>query len=352
MPADLSATCLPGPARRAIERMCPIVSTRVPQELCNALRCASTVLLVGHVTPDADCLGSMGALKLGLEQLGKRCFASLPAGSVNRRLAFLTEVAKMPPASAEDMKRCDLIAVVDTAKDKRVNLDGKLDAYPGVPVVNIDHHATNAGYGTFNWVDGVRSSSAEMVCEVLAALGCEITPDIAALAYAGIHTDTQGFSLPNTTPRSLTVAAELARIEFGLPALCERLHRSVSPGEFKLLSVIYANTRVSEDGKLAWSTADYDEIHGAGCSAEDIDDQVNVPRTIEGIRMAILFTEGNRGKIRMNFRGEGGLSILELAQQFKGGGHHAAAGAIMDGTMGDVTRTVLAAAAEYLRQSR
>ncbi len=322
----------------------------VPAEVGAALEAASRVLLVGHVTPDADCLGSMGAFKAALEARGKVCFASLPAGSVNRRLAFLTEMAGLAPATDVEMKSCDLILAVDTAKARRVNLDGKLDAYPNVPVLNIDHHATNVGYGTANWVDGGRSSTAEMVYEVLRSLDCEITPTIATQLYAGIHTDTHGFSLPNTTERSLEVAAELARTEIDIADLCERLHRSVSTGEFQLLRVFYDNTCVSDDGHLAWSTADYDEIHDAGCAAEDIDDQVNVPRSIEGILVAILFTEGKRGKIRMNFRGERGVEILELAQAFGGGGHRAAAGAIQDGTIEEVSPRVLAGAREYIKK--
>ncbi|MCH7873202.1 MAG: DHH family phosphoesterase [Planctomycetes bacterium] len=322
----------------------------IPAEVAAALEAASRILLVGHVTPDADCLGSMGAFKAALEARGKVCFASLPAGSVNRRLAFLTEMVAMTPATDAEMKNCDLILAVDTAKARRVNLDGKLDAYPDVPVLNIDHHATNVGYGSANWVDGERSSTAEMVYEVLRSLDCEITPTVATQLYAGLHTDTHGFSLPNTTERSLRVAAELAGSDIDIADLCERLHRSQSRGEFDLLRVFYDNTRVTDDGHLAWSTADYDEIHDAGCSAEDIDDQVNVPRSIEGITVAILFTEGVKGKIRMNFRGERGVGILELAQSFAGGGHRAAAGAILDGTIEEVSQRVLAEAREFINK--
>ena len=321
----------------------------VPGEVAAALEAASRILLVGHVTPDADCLGSMGAFKAALERRGKTCFASLPGDSVNRRLAFLAEMAGMTAATDAEMRSCDLILAVDTAKARRVNLDGKLDAYPDVPVLNIDHHATNIGYGSANWVDGGRSSTAEMVYEVLQSLGCEITPAIATLLYAGMHTDTHGFSLPNTTERSLKVAAELAGAGIDIADLCERLHRSMSKGEFDLLRVFYDNTCVSDDGHLAWSTADYDEIHDAGCTAEDIDDQVNVPRSIEGITVAILFTEGVKGKIRMNFRGERGVGILELAQAFGGGGHRAAAGAILDGSIEEVSQRVLAEAGEFIK---
>lgn len=319
-----------------------------PPDVCQAIHTARRLLLVGHVTPDADCLGSMGALAGGLRAAGKHVHASLPAGSVSRRLAFLAEMAELRPATHDEMKSCDAILVVDTAKAPRVNLDGKLEAFPGVPVVNIDHHDTNVGFGSHNWVDGRRSSAAEMVYETLRALDYPISRQTATLLYAGIHSDTQGFSLPNTTPRSLEVGHDLALTGVDIPHLCERLNRSYTPGEFKLMAIIYSNTRVSDDARLAWSTADHAEITGAGCTAADIDDQVNIPRSIEGIFVAILFTEGNKGKVRMNFRGERGTNVLELARKFGGGGHTESAGAILDGDIAGVSARVLAEAKSFV----
>ncbi len=322
----------------------------VPSEVCDAIRAATKVALMGHVTPDADCLGVIGAMKLGLEQLGKQPVCAMPAGSVNRKLQFMVALADFTPGTAEQLAACDLAVAMDTAKEKRVNVDGKLEALPDAKVLNIDHHASNTQYGAVNWVEGTRSSSCEMVYEVLRALDVEITPAIATLLYAGIHNDTQGFSLSNTTGRSLQVGHELIEAGAAVEDTCERLNRSYNQPEFQLLKTVYANTRVSDDGRLGWSTCNHQEIHGAGCTAEDIDDQVEIVRSIEGVRVAILFSEGNPGKIRMNFRGERGLPILELAQQFGGGGHNMAAGAILDGTVADVVGKVTAAAAAYIAQ--
>jgi bifunctional oligoribonuclease and PAP phosphatase NrnA len=317
-----------------------------------ALRSAKRVALIGHVNPDADCLGSIASLWLALPELGITPAAVLPYGTVSRRLQFLVQHAGLTPATDAEARRCDLALVLDTAKDSRVNIEGKLAALPGVPAVNIDHHATNPGFGKWNWVVADASSTSELVYELLRELGCQVTPTIATLLYAGIHDDTQGFSLVNTTPRSLQIAHELAAAGARVVEVCEHLHRSQSRGEFELLKVVYANTRVSEDGRLAWSTASHAEISAAGCDASTIDDQVEVPRSIEGVVVAILFTEGEPGKVRMNFRGERGVSALELAQQFGGGGHYASAGARLSGTLEEVTARVLPAALEYVRRQK
>lgn len=318
---------------------------RVPAEVVDALRGATRIALIGHVTPDADALASMYALALALPELGKYPQVVLPAGSVSRKLQYVESLAGVEAATPAALAECDLVVALDTAKEKRLNVGGEL---PDAPILNIDHHATNTQFGKWNWIVGTASSTSELVHALLRALDCQITPTIATLLYAGVHTDTQGFALGNTGPNSLAVGHDLARAGAEIPQICERMHRSHSRGEFELLRVIYANTQVGANGKLAWSTADHAEITAAGCTAADIDDQVEVPRSIEGIAVAILFSEGKAGKIRMNFRGEGGVSALELAQKFNGGGHHAAAGAILDGTMDEVTAKVLPVAEAYV----
>ncbi len=323
----------------------------LPQEILDAIAASRRVALIGHVTPDADCLGAICALALALPELGKEPHAVLPAGTVSRRLEFLVRHAGVRPAREQEIRACDLAIVLDTAKDRRVNVVGKLEALPGAAVLNIDHHATNTRFGRWNWVDAERSSTSEMAYELVRALGCQVTPTVATVLYAGVHADTQGFSLPNTTPRCLAVAYELAAAGARIHEMCERMNRSQSRSEFELLKLIYANTRVSEDGLLAWSTASYDEIAATGCNASDVDNQVEIPRSVEGIRVAILFTEGDRGRVRMNFRGEG-LSVLKLAQQFNGGGHEFSAGAMLDGALEEVSRRVLSAARAYVASDR
>jgi phosphoesterase RecJ-like protein len=319
-------------------------------EVCDAIRAADRIALIAHVTPDADCLAVIGAMYLALPELGKYPFAALPDGTVARRLAFLAEAAGITPATAEELAACDLALVMDTAKERRVNVNGKLDAIPNAKIVNIDHHATNTQFGQWNWIEGDASSTSELICLLIKALGCQVTPTIATLIYAGIYSDTQGFSLSNTTTRSLQIAHELAEAGADIIHTCEKLNRSRSRSEFELLKIVYKNTQISADGRLAWSTVNHAEINEAGCHANDIDDQVEIVRSIEGVKVAILFSEGRQGKIRMNFRGERGISVLELARQFGGGGHHAAAGAILNGTIEAVTGQVIPLAKEYVQK--
>jgi phosphoesterase RecJ-like protein len=319
-------------------------------EIADVIRDARRIALVGHVTPDADCVASIAAVWLALRELGKEVHAILPDGTVSRRMQYLVRRAGLTPATLGQAQGCDLALVLDTAKAPRVNVPGKLEALPGMPVANVDHHATNAAFGCWNWVVPAASSTSELAYTLLRSLGCRITPTIATLLYAGIHSDTQGFSLSNTGAASLDVAHELAAAGAAIADVCEQLHRSHSRSEFELLKVVYAHTQVSDDGRLAWSCASHAEIAATGCAASDIDDQVEVVRSIEGVRVAILFTEGVRGKVRMNFRGEKGIPVLELAARFGGGGHAESAGAILDGAIGETVERVIPAALEFVRE--
>jgi len=258
-----------------------------------------------------------------------------------------------PIATPEDFAAADGFVAVDTAKKDRCSVGPVLretDWSGGKPLINIDHHATNTRFGTVNWVVDDAGSASELVYELLRAANRPFTPLIASLLYAGIQSDTLGFSLPTTRSSALRAAADLVALGADVGELGECLSRSHRKSEFDLLRVIYANTKVVGDGRIAYSSASFDEIHQAGCTAADIDDQINVPRSLDGVQLAMLFTEGRKGKTRINFRSSGKVTVLALAEQFKGGGHIQAAGAILDATLADAVAVVIPRAIEHIKR--
>jgi len=300
-----------------------------PRELVNALVSWPRGICIGHVTPDPDCVGAMLGLVRGLVGLGRCWTACLPPGSLSARNRFLAEMADVTLAGDEDFAAVDGFAVVDTARRSRCNLPLKLaDAWPaGKPVAGIDHHVSNTRFATFNWVVDRAASSCELVYALLRALAAPIDATTANLLYAGMMTDTAGFSLPATNSFALRAAADLVDAGADVGMLGMRLNRTRSLHDFQLTRIIHDNTHVVADGRIAYSYATYDEIRGAGCGPEDIDDQVKIPRSLAGVRVAILFTEAVVGETRINFRGEDGFNVLALAERFGGGGHEQAAGA-------------------------
>lgn len=304
------------------------------------------------MTPDADCIGSMFGLAAAMRDTGIDAAVGLPTGCVANKIAFMLELGEGVPRvdawTAEGP--FDSLIVVDTAAEKRVNIQPAPSMGGSLPTFNIDHHITNTDFAKSNWVDPHSSSASEMIAILLQAMGWKTSARTASLLYAGIHGDTGGFSLPATSAESLHVAAELVRAGADVAHIGEQLCRSQNRSDFELLRRVYDHTTVVDNGRIAYSHLSYKDITDAGCKADDIDDQVSIPRALKGVRLAMLFSEGEPGVIRINLRGEGKVTVVELAQRFGGGGHSQSAGVKMKNkSMQAVIDEVVAAATEHLK---
>jgi len=328
-------------------------SPTAPPETIAAIERMRQPVVIAHVVPDADALGAMLGMAIAWTDDRRQPKVSLPEGSLSQRLSFLVTWAQPRIALPADFAAADGFIVLDTAKKDRSSVGPALketDWSAGRPIVNIDHHSTNTRFGAVNWITDDAGSTCELAYHLLRAAERPIAPLTASLLYAGIMTDTLGFSLPTTRASALRAAADLVDLGANVGELGERLGRSQRQSEFELLRVIYANTRLVGDGRVAYSSASYDEIQRAGCTAADIDDQINVPRSLDGVRLAMLFTEGRKGKTRINFRGSSDVTVVELAAEFKGGGHSQAAGAILDCGLQETIDRVVPRAIEQMKR--
>lgn len=327
-------------------------STHLPEkDFVDALKRRRKPLILGHVTPDADAIGSALSLATAMREQGIEAVCGLPAHTVANKIEFLLHLAEGTPRvdtwSAD--AGYDAFIVLDTAGANRINIQPDLSLDGHIDVLNIDHHVSNTRFGRHNWVDANASSSCELVARLLNQLGWKISPNVASLLYAGIYGDTVGFSLPNTSPQTMETAAMLLRSGADVAMVGEQLCRSQVRSDFELLRRVYDHTAVTDDQRIAYSYLTHDDFLEAGARAEDIDDQVAVPLALKGVHMALLFTEGEKGVVRINLRGEGGIRVVELAQKFHGGGHaHAAGVRIRNRPIEQVIDEVVAAAHKSL----
>lgn len=326
-------------------------SSGPPEEMLDALRRLRRPFLVAHVTPDADALGSALGLATSMRERKLDAVVGLPEGCVAKKLEFMLSLAPETPIvdAWDSEKNYDAVFVLDTAGEKRINIRPPIDLIDGPPVFNIDHHITNPDFGRYNWVNPHATSTCELVAILLRELGWEPSPEAASLLYAGIHGDTAGFSLPSTSADSLHAAADLVRAGADVSHIGEQLCRSQARPDFELLRRVFDHTTICEGGRIAYSYLSYDDFLASGSKAEAIDDQVSIPMALRGVQIAMLFSEGEKGVVRINLRGEGGVSVIELAQQFGGGGHtHAAGVRIRNESVQEVIRRVVAAAEAHL----
>ncbi len=311
-------------------------------------------IIVGHINPDADCIGTLVVMKSVLQDMGKQAKLILPLESVSRKFRFLLDIIPETidsKISHADTENCDLIIALDTALKSRMNLP-KDFVLPNAPICNIDHHLGNELFGQFNWVDSQACAACQLIAELLADMNIKITPEQATLLYAGLHCDTCGFSLAGTDERALKVASRLAKAGANIGWVCQKLHRSLARNEFKLMQIIYKNTNISECGQFAWSSITLEEFESIGASPSDIDEQVSIPRSIEDVKIAALFSEIKPNRIRVNLRANDNVNLLPLAKALGGGGHAQAAGIITSDEMRNVIEKTKSAVIEYLNNPK
>lgn len=317
-----------------------------PSELVEALDRLARPLIVGHINPDVDAMGAMLALARSLPGRGA---IALPRGHVGKKVAFMRKLASDVPVADEAYRaNADAVVVLDTATTSRINVEGGWDAIAVRDVINIDHHVTNSDYGRINWIVDDASSTSEMVFHLIRSAGWPIDGTTASLLYAGLYADTAGFSLPTATPRAFESAAELVRLGADLERVGTFLCRNQHLSDFELLRTVYHNTRLVENGLISYSTLTHHEIVASGCTPEDIDDQVSIPRSLSGIRVAMLFSEIEPGVVRINLRGENGTPVLSIAQRLGGGGHQFSAGVRVRGPIETVVERMLGEAMSFL----
>lgn len=293
-------------------------------DIAAALRGAQRILVLSHLRPDGDCLGSSGGALLALQALGKTV-AGYNASGVPDKLAFIpgmglvsTELPAWEP---------DIWLFLDCGGPTRV----APGLAPTGTVINIDHHATNEMFGAHNWVDSTACAVGEQMLDLVDALGVEVTPGIATAICTAILTDTGGLRYSSVRPETFEAVARLARAGANPAAICQAVFESRRRGELLLIGRVYSRLEFLSAGRLSVSEisqADYAEAGGEDMEPDGLSGDL---RAIEGVEMSILFHEVEGGGLRAGFRGKGNVDCTVVARQFGGGGHFNASGAYIKG---------------------
>jgi phosphoesterase RecJ-like protein len=314
-----------------------------PAVLAPFQRPPGRALMLGHVHPDADVLGTLLALGAALEARGWAVVYGGPHPAP-AALDFLPGVERYAVLESLD-GRFDVAVLTDCPNPART--EGLIDRAKAVAavVVNIDHHPDNRRYGHVNWIDTSAAATGEMVYRLLRGLELPITPAIATNLFTAIHTDTGSFRYSNVTPATFQIAAELVSAGCDPAAVATAIYERRGPDSLRWLGEALARVRVSADGDVAWLALPAGTVPEAFIEAEDL---VNYPRSIASVRVAGLLRERG-GQVKVSLRGKGDVDVQRIAAKFGGGGHPNAAGFTVTGALDAVTRDVLAAVAEAMR---
>ena len=332
------------------------MSLAIPPERAAAAKAVATLFTPGarialttHVNADGDGLGSEVGLWHLLAARGVRASIANPTPVPDRFTFLIPDGADQSARAAKEIERADAVLVLDISDLGRIGDLAAAVRARGVPVACIDHHVSP---GTLppgpRFVAPEATATAELVFDLATALGWPITPDCARALYVGILTDTGGFRFSNTSPRALRVAGALLECGVEPESIYEAVYASAPEGRVRLTAEVLQTLVVEDDVGLAWVTVPPGALERFGATADDLDGIVEFPRSIAGVRLALLFRQIANGRIKVSFRSMGAVDVAALAQQFGGGGHKKAAGASLDTTLADAQQRVLEAARRVL----
>jgi phosphoesterase RecJ-like protein len=309
------------------------------QELSDRINRAERILVISHIRPDGDAVGSLIGLGLILEEMGKEVNLVLEDG-VPIVFHHLTGFDKV---FQEATGVYDLVIVVDCSDIDRIG--AILDDY-GEADVNIDHHPTNTHFAKLNLVQEDAVATAEMIFEIAELLSMPITLPVAESLLTGIITDSLGFRTSNISPNALRTAAKLQEEGANLPFLYRKAMIEKSFEAIKYWG--QGLSKIEKEEGLVWTSLSLEDRKLVGYSGRDDADLINVLSAIRDTDVSLVFVEQKGGSVKVSWRAQPGFDVARIALKFGGGGHKPAAGAEIKGDLDRVQEDVLEATRKAL----
>ncbi len=328
----------------------PAERVRAAKEIAGVLRPGRRVALTTHVNADGDGVGSEVALWHLLTARGLRPAITNPTPIPDRFGFLLPDGADRSDRAAKEIDAADAVVVVDISDLSRLGDLGRHVRELRGPTICIDHHVSPGSLPAGpRLVAPDASATAELVFDLATTLEWPLGSDAARALYVGILTDTGAFRFANTTPRVLRVAGALLERGVDPESIYESVYASAPEGRVRLTAEVLQTLVVEPEAGLAWVTVPPDALERHDATPDDLDGIVEFPRSIAGVRLALLFRTIANGRVKVSFRSLGAVDVAELAHEFGGGGHRKAAGASLAGSMAEVQERVLGAARRYVR---
>lgn len=290
--------------------------------------------LTAHMFPDGDAVGSEMALYYHLISLGKEVVIvnNQPTYRVHDFLdpdnvIELFDEKKHP----EILSQVDVVFILDVSSWDYMGQVGESVKKSSAVKVCIDHHVQEGKFVDVDYIDEKTCATGELVYDLFIANKMPITPEIATALYTAIITDTGVFRFSNTTAKSHLIAADLLTKGVDHTQIYQFLYERASWPQVNLLQHCLARLQTEADGKVAWIHVTEEIVNKAKASWDDSNSLIDFVRTIEGVKISIIFREFSDGTIKVHFRSKDGINVQQLADELGGGGHRVAAGASVQG---------------------
>ena len=312
-----------------------------------ALQNADDILLVCHVNPDGDTLGSLLGLAYGLDAMGKKT-TLVSADGVPVTLQFLPGISRL---QTETPRRDFPLAVVLDAGDLSRTGSAKGAVLSARTVIDIDHHVTAGAFGDIRILDAHAAATAEIVYDVLLSLDIPLTKTIAECLLCGLLTDTGSFRFMNVTPRTMALAGAMIALGASPNTIAECVFENKSWGGQKLLGRALDNMKKSDDGRIVWTHVSQNDFAEFGATDEDTEGVVSAIRTVRGADAAAFLRETPEGTFRVSLRARDPLDVSVVAAKFGGGGHRLASGCSLPGPIARAEAELIDAVQAQINQT-
>jgi bifunctional oligoribonuclease and PAP phosphatase NrnA len=318
---------------------------KIIDRIIEALRESRTVCVAGHIRPDGDCVGSQLGLTLALRNEGKRvvCWNE---DRIPQKYEFLD-----PDGIIQKPRRglkFDCVVATDAATFERLGSVGRCITQRK-RFINIDHHESNSRFADINWVSAREPSTGELIFRLLKIAKWPITQRIADSLFTAVSTDTGSFQYPTTRPGTYHVAGELVRRGANLAKICDEVYQSYPVSRARLLRHIYSHFRLTHKDQIAYFWLKKADFARTGADSSDAEGLIDHIRAIAPVVVACVFEELEPELTRVSLRSKSEkVNVNEIAAQFGGGGHPAAAGTRVRGSPLSAQRRVIAAVKQAL----
>jgi phosphoesterase RecJ-like protein len=312
------------------------------EQIGEILRIHQSFVLISHVRPDGDAIGSQIALGFALKALGKSV-RLINEDGLPDNLAFLAgaDHIERPPSTPLDV---EVAIALDTATKPRLG-DAALHAASKAKLwLNIDHHKSNPAYGDLNLIDSSSPATGQILYQLITALGLPLPAESRDAIYVAVSTDTGSFQYPATTAKTYEMAADLIHRGLNVGQLNSDTYDNHPYRRVELMRALLNTLELSGDGAVAsWELRDQTRRQ-LELQPEDSEGLIDIIRAIRGVQVAVFFEELIDGKIRVSMRSKDKqVDVCQIAMEFGGGGHSLAAGIRMSGPLDDAKPRVLAA---------
>lgn len=280
---------------------------------------AKSIVLVSHVNPDCDTLGSTLALHEELNILGKKVYLYNSTKNLPQRYSFLPNYKKI---SNKFPDKFDLVVLCDCGSFQRANIK-----YGDYKILNIDHHKTNSSFGDFNVINAISSSVSMVVLEMFVQNNINFSKNSANCLYAGAVEDTGFFAYGNINEKTFLNAANLVAHGADPIYISKKLKQSVPLSRLRLKQHVMSTFELLNDGKVGVVVILQEDLKRTNAKREDTEDVINIIRDIENIELAIMILEEDDKSFKISLRSDGiKVDVSKIATFFGGGGHSNAAG--------------------------